>query len=80
MIIIHRMNRVPLPRALELPLRNAARTMPVVVVTGARQTGKSTLVRDLAPAGELAVLTRISHSPFRHPEPRRRRRISSYVT
>src|SRR5690348_2043254 len=36
-----------IPRALSEPLQRAARTMPVVVVTGARQTGKSTLVREL---------------------------------
>ena len=39
------------------PLREAARTMPVVVVTGARQTGKSTLVRDLASANDRLYLT-----------------------
>ncbi|OFW08012.1 MAG: ATPase [Acidobacteria bacterium RIFCSPLOWO2_02_FULL_67_36] len=32
-------------------------TMPAVVVTGARQTGKSTLVRDLVPAGDRLYLT-----------------------
>ena len=31
--------------------------MPVTVVTGARQTGKSTLVRDLAPAGDRPYFT-----------------------
>lgn len=31
--------------------------MPVAVLTGARQTGKSTLVRDLAPTGQRAYLT-----------------------
>jgi len=31
--------------------------MPVVIVTGARQTGKSTLVRDLAPGGDRLYLT-----------------------
>lgn len=59
MIIIQPMNDhpLPLPRALLAPLRNAAKTMPVVVVTGARQTGKSTLVRDLTPAGDRLYLT-----------------------
>jgi predicted AAA+ superfamily ATPase len=38
-----------LPRAASLALDRALDTMPVVVVTGARQTGKSTLVR-AAPA------------------------------
>jgi uncharacterized protein len=51
MIIMQRVNDrdAALPRLLQTPLAHAARTMPVVVVTGARQTGKSTLVRDLAP-------------------------------
>ncbi|HET8796628.1 MAG TPA: ATP-binding protein, partial [Thermoanaerobaculia bacterium] len=39
---------LPRQRALRTVLHAAARAMPVVVVTGARQTGKSTLVRDLA--------------------------------
>ena len=39
----------PLPRLLGSSVERAAATMPVVVVTGARQTGKSTLVRDLLP-------------------------------
>jgi uncharacterized protein len=56
MIIIHTMTDT-LRRALERPLNNAARAMPVVVVTGARQTGKSTLVRDLASAGDRLYLT-----------------------
>ncbi len=54
MIIIQTMNDpVPLPRALHAPLLRAAGAMPVVIVTGARQTGKRTLVRDLPPAGRL---------------------------
>jgi predicted AAA+ superfamily ATPase len=36
---------LPLPRALELALEHAMQVFPVVVVTGARQTGKSTLVQ-----------------------------------
>jgi uncharacterized protein len=56
MIIIHAMN-APLPRLLGPTLQRAARTMPVVVVTGARQTGKSTLVRDLAAAADRLYLT-----------------------
>jgi hypothetical protein len=46
MIIIHVMND-PLPRLLTSTLERVARTMPAVVLTGARQTGKTTLVRDL---------------------------------
>ena len=49
MIIIHAMNRPMLPRLLTASVARVARTMPVVVVTGARQTGKSTLVRELLP-------------------------------
>lgn len=58
MIIIHGVNEIrPLARALQAPLRSAADAMPVVVVTGARQTGKSTLVRDLPSAGDRLYLT-----------------------
>ena len=39
-----------LKRRLHLPLLNRGmKAMPVVVVSGARQTGKTTLVRDLFP-------------------------------
>lgn len=48
MIIIHAVNGYPLlPRALAPTLTLALRSFPVVVVTGSRQTGKSTLVRSL---------------------------------
>lgn len=49
MIIIHGVNSNALPRLLTDSVTRAARVMPVVVVTGARQTGKSTLVRELLP-------------------------------
>src|SRR3989449_790323 len=55
MIIIQAMT--VLPRLAAAALAHAARVMPVTVVTGARQTGKSTLVRDLAPAGERPYFT-----------------------
>jgi uncharacterized protein len=55
MIIIHSM--AILQRHLSAALARAADVMPVVVVTGARQTGKSTLVRDLGPADERPYLT-----------------------
>jgi len=49
MIIIRGMNALQeLPRLLRRPLVSALRSFPVVVVTGSRQTGKSTLVRNLA--------------------------------
>lgn len=48
MIIIHGMNGLPiLPRAVAGALATALRSFPVVVVTGSRQTGKSTMVRAL---------------------------------
>jgi predicted AAA+ superfamily ATPase len=56
MIIIQGM-RSPLPRLIEGRLAAAMAAMPAVVVTGARQTGKSTLVRELAPASDRLYLT-----------------------
>ena len=49
MDIIHRMEGAVLPRLVGASLAQRLRVMPAVVVTGARQTGKSTLVRDLVP-------------------------------
>lgn len=59
MIIIQWMNDYPepLPRLVERSLESALGIMPAVVVTGARQTGKSTLVRELAPAADRLYLT-----------------------
>ncbi len=45
------MNDKTLPRQVAPTLADCLRTMPAVVVTGARQTGKSTLVQELVPAG-----------------------------
>ena len=49
MIIIHIMNNriAYIPRYLSRFLANAMKSSPVVVLTGARQTGKSTLVQNL---------------------------------
>ncbi len=47
MIIIHIMNRITLPRLITPTLERSLRAMPAVVMTGARQAGKSTLVREL---------------------------------
>jgi uncharacterized protein len=55
MIIIHGVNS--LPRLAAGALAQAAAVMPVTVMTGARQTGKSTLVRDLAPPGVRTYIT-----------------------
>lgn len=79
MIIIHDVNTKPLPRFLSAALRDRLRIMPVVVVTGARQTGKSTLARDLVPGrrrffslDDLDVLDQLRRDPdalFQGPEP-----------
>ncbi len=58
MIIIQWMNDdAVLPRHLDGALTQALATMPAVVVTGARQTGKSTLVQALASDRERLYLT-----------------------
>ena len=49
MIIIHTMNEM-LPRLVAGQLARHLRTMPAVVLTGARQTGKSTLAQAAGPA------------------------------
>jgi predicted AAA+ superfamily ATPase len=49
MIIMHAMDAATLPRLVTRALDERLRVMPAVVVTGARQTGKSTLALDLAP-------------------------------
>ena len=49
MDIIHSVDEIALPRLVQPRLAELLRVMPAVVVTGARQTGKSTLVRELAP-------------------------------
>src|SRR3990172_6669976 len=56
MIIIHGMNRPALARHVQPALAEHLRLMPPVVVTGARQTGKSTLVQVLLP-GERRFLS-----------------------
>src|SRR5437016_11108482 len=56
MIIIHAVNAKPLPRYLQGALVERLRVMPAVVVIGARQTGKSTLVQHLTP-GERRFLS-----------------------
>lgn len=56
MIIIHDMDDNPLPRFISDTLIGRLSVMPAVVVTGARQTGKSTLVQELLP-GDRRFLT-----------------------
>lgn len=50
MVIIHVMNGFTKPRLLDALVADSMRVMPAVVITGARQTGKSTLARALGPA------------------------------
>ena len=47
MIIIHHVMENTLPRLVVPSLEQRLRVMPTVIVTGARQTGKSTLAREL---------------------------------
>ena len=49
MDIIHGMDTPALPRHAQPALADRLRVMPAVVVTGARQTGKSTLAQELTP-------------------------------
>jgi predicted AAA+ superfamily ATPase len=69
MDILHAVNDLQiLPRLLATGLRRALRASPVVVVTGARQTGKSTLVRGLSDHAyvtldDLDVLDRARRDP-----------------
>jgi uncharacterized protein len=49
MNIIHMVNRFTLPRLVTRSLVERLAVMPAVVVTGARQTGKSTLAQELTP-------------------------------
>jgi predicted AAA+ superfamily ATPase len=70
MIIIQGMNDAILPRLVSRSLADRLRVMPAVVVTGARQTGKSTLVQKLAPRArryssldDLDVIDAARHDP-----------------
>jgi predicted AAA+ superfamily ATPase len=56
MIIIHGMNASVLPRLASAAVHERLKVMPAVVVTGPRQTGKSTLVQEQAP-GRRAYVT-----------------------
>jgi hypothetical protein len=61
MIIIHAMNKQPLPRYLQEPLAERLHVMPAVVVIGARQTG----IRR-ASFGALDPACRSAYSSSRH--------------
>ena len=49
MIVNHPMNKPTIPRLVSSALADHLNTMPAVVVTGARQVGKTTLARALTP-------------------------------
>jgi len=49
------MDAAPLPRSVAASLADLLGVMPAVVVTGARQTGKSTLAQELTPGGRRYV-------------------------
>ena len=65
------MNDFELPRLLATPLSAALRSSPVVVLTGARQTGKSTLAQEGATGAkrtylsldDVGILDRAQHEP-----------------
>jgi hypothetical protein len=57
MDIIQGVNDFPLPRLLEPQLASLLGSFPAVVVTGARQTGKSTLVQQAAGSPPRTYLT-----------------------
>ncbi|MGH7251836.1 MAG: AAA family ATPase, partial [Nitrospiraceae bacterium] len=73
MIIIHDVNNMStlLPRHLTTEVVRVLRSFPVVVLTGARQTGKSTLIRELLPSSmreyrtldDIDVLERAERDP-----------------
>src|SRR6185295_10250856 len=58
MIIIHGVNNdAVLPRCVDAALQRSLAAMPAVIITGARQTGKSTLVRAPASGDDRLYLT-----------------------
>lgn len=57
-------------RNVSLLIRNAAGSAPVVVLTGPRQSGKSTLCRMLFPDKPLVSLEDPDHRVFAHEDPR----------
>ncbi|MEM0954552.1 MAG: ATP-binding protein [Pseudomonadota bacterium] len=59
-----------IPRDAEDTLRQSARGYPVVVVTGPRQSGKSTLVRHAFPEHAYVSLEDLDHREFAETDPR----------
>jgi len=59
-----------IPRHLESPLRKAARQYPVVSLTGPRQSGKTTLVREAFPRHQYVSLEVPDQREFAREDPR----------
>ncbi len=66
MIIIHGMNNLILPRTVFPRLKAMMRVMPAVVVSGARQTGKSTLARSFGRAETISGGTKTNRPNRRY--------------
>jgi predicted AAA+ superfamily ATPase len=58
-----------IPRSIETQLQRSVRTRPVVVLTGARQTGKTSLLRRLFPGYSFATLDLPSEAEQAEKEP-----------
>jgi predicted AAA+ superfamily ATPase len=63
------MSRLFLPRTLEPALRRGAAEFPVVVLTGPRQTGKSTLLKHLFPERSFVDLENTVHRSLARKDP-----------
>ncbi|MEZ5330740.1 MAG: ATP-binding protein [Thermoanaerobaculia bacterium] len=61
---------MPIARDLEAPLRRAAKQMPVVAVTGPRQSGKTTLCRAVFPDRPYVSLEALDNREFAETDPR----------
>ncbi len=57
-------------RILENKIRDTAKQMPVIAVTGPRQSGKSTLVRQVFPAYAYSNLEDIEQRNFAKQDPK----------
>ncbi len=60
------MNRVYIQRKIEKQLSYLAAHFPVIVVTGARQTGKTTLIRHVAGTREGTTYITLDHPQIRN--------------
>lgn len=63
------MKRRYIPREIEPSVLQAASQFPVIVITGARQTGKSTMLRQLFPQHQYITLDDPLARAFAHDDP-----------